>query len=163
MPRLHVAVKVLAHRRGRVLLLTRSTHRTVAPADWDTPGGRIRFGETIDAALRREIREELGPAVTFKVITVLNVWSFMPSHDQQIVGITFVCTLSGRRIALSAEHARYRWMDVSEAIAALDRTSGLRATLQAFLRWQRQAKGRAKAGRASSQRRTVRRSPARAR
>ena len=137
MSRFHIALKILAHRRGRVLLLTRSGHRTVAPGAWDTPGGRIRFGETIEDALAREVREELGPEVRFKVITILNVWSFLPSRDQQIVGITFVGTLSGGAIALSAEHARHRWVDTKEAIAALDRAAPLRRTLLMFQTWQR--------------------------
>ena len=141
MARFHVALKILAHRRGRVLLLTRSRHRTVAPRAWDTPGGRIRFGESIDQALRREVREELGPEATFKVATILNVWSFLPTRRQQIVGITFVGTISGA-ITLSAEHARHRWMDVSDAMAALDRGSPLHNTLQAFQVWDRRTRRR---------------------
>lgn len=48
--------------KGKVLLLRTlveekdGTKRTY----WDIPGGRIDRGETIEAALRREIREEIG-------------------------------------------------------------------------------------------------------
>lgn len=40
---------------GRVLL-----HRTVGSEIWSLPGGRLRVGEQVEAAVRREMREETG-------------------------------------------------------------------------------------------------------
>jgi 8-oxo-dGTP pyrophosphatase MutT (NUDIX family) len=52
----------LLRRRGRGLLVHRAPTRRWYPDCWDLPGGHIEAGETPDAALRRELFEELGVA-----------------------------------------------------------------------------------------------------
>ena len=46
---------------GRLYLQKRSMRKDIQPGKWDTAvGGHVGFGETIEEALRREVREELG-------------------------------------------------------------------------------------------------------
>lgn len=45
---------------GRALLLLRSSYRSA----WNFPGGSVRPGETPEAAVRRELAEEIGLRVT---------------------------------------------------------------------------------------------------
>lgn len=46
---------------GDIYLQKRPAWKDVQPGKWDTAtGGHVDFGESVDAALRREIREELG-------------------------------------------------------------------------------------------------------
>jgi isopentenyldiphosphate isomerase len=52
---------VVTDRSGQLLLQLRSRHKDVQPGKWDTSvGGHVDPGETIEEALRRELREELG-------------------------------------------------------------------------------------------------------
>lgn len=60
--RVHVAVAVLRNDRGEVLL-TRRHAGAHQGGLWEFPGGKVEVGESIDAALRREIAEELGVSV----------------------------------------------------------------------------------------------------
>lgn len=47
--------------KGRLYLQRRSMNKDIQPGKWDTAvGGHVDYGETIDEALRREVREELG-------------------------------------------------------------------------------------------------------
>lgn len=47
--------------RGDLLLQLRGRHKDVQPGRWDTSvGGHVGVGEAIEAAIRREIQEELG-------------------------------------------------------------------------------------------------------
>jgi len=82
---------------------------------WEFPGGKIAFGESPEACLRREIKEELGCQVRIES-------SLSPvSHAYQegtIELIPFQCTLAdGEPEAL--EHEKIIWMDPS-AIRTLD-------------------------------------------
>lgn len=46
---------------GRLYLQRRSIHKEIQPGKWDTAvGGHVDYGESIDEALLREVREELG-------------------------------------------------------------------------------------------------------
>ena len=55
----HVVAAVLRDRRGRILLARRTAGRDLAGA-WEFPGGKVEAGETPEAALARELEEELG-------------------------------------------------------------------------------------------------------
>lgn len=63
MKRLHVAAGVIRDAKGHVLIAKRSldTHQGGL---WEFPGGKVEAGETAEAALARELAEELGITVT---------------------------------------------------------------------------------------------------
>ena len=54
-----VAVGVLIDADGRFLLTSRPEGKVYA-GYWEFPGGKLEAGESVDAALRRELHEELG-------------------------------------------------------------------------------------------------------
>jgi 8-oxo-dGTP diphosphatase len=72
MPRkaVDVAVGVLVNPAGRFLLTSRPEGKVYA-GYWEFPGGKLEPGESVEAALRRELHEELGitigPATAWKV------------------------------------------------------------------------------------------------
>jgi 8-oxo-dGTP diphosphatase len=132
---IEVAVKALVVRRGRVLLLKRGAAAVPSPGTWDTPGGRVEFGETLEAALRREIREELGAAATVRIQRVLNAWTLIKTPGTHLVGITFVCDLRGRmHLPPDAEHSEARWIPIAEAMKDRHLDASLRETLAAYAR-----------------------------
>jgi 8-oxo-dGTP diphosphatase len=54
-----VAVGVLVRPDGRFLLTSRPPGKVYA-GYWEFPGGKVEAGETVEAALRRELLEEIG-------------------------------------------------------------------------------------------------------
>jgi 8-oxo-dGTP diphosphatase len=54
-----VAVGVLIDEAGRFLLTSRPVGKVYA-GYWEFPGGKLEAGESVEAALRRELIEELG-------------------------------------------------------------------------------------------------------
>jgi 8-oxo-dGTP diphosphatase len=59
MKQLHVVAGVIRDARGRILLARRTEGRDLAGL-WEFPGGKVEPGEAPEAALVRELREELG-------------------------------------------------------------------------------------------------------
>lgn len=60
---LHVVAGILRDANGRVLITDRSRASTLQQY-WEFPGGKIEDGESSVTALCRELREELGVAIT---------------------------------------------------------------------------------------------------
>jgi 8-oxo-dGTP diphosphatase len=56
---IEVVAGVIRDRRGRILLARRTEGRDLAGL-WEFPGGKHEPGETVEEALKRELREELG-------------------------------------------------------------------------------------------------------
>jgi 8-oxo-dGTP diphosphatase len=57
-----VAVGVLVREDGRFLLTSRPEGKVYA-GYWEFPGGKVEAGESIEAALRRELMEEIGVTI----------------------------------------------------------------------------------------------------
>lgn len=66
-----VAACALVDRDGRILLAQRPEGRSMAGL-WEFPGGKIESGETPEAALIRELHEELGIDVTLACLAPLS-------------------------------------------------------------------------------------------
>ena len=62
MKRLHVAAGVIRGADGHVLIAKRPLDKHQGGL-WEFPGGKVEEGETAEAALARELAEELGIAV----------------------------------------------------------------------------------------------------
>lgn len=60
--KLHPVVHLhIFNREGALYLQKRSMKKDIQPGKWDTAvGGHIDYGESVEVALRREVREELG-------------------------------------------------------------------------------------------------------
>ena len=61
-PQVVVVAAILADAEGRVLVAQRPPGKELAP-NWEFPGGKLEPGEGEEAALRRELHEELGIGV----------------------------------------------------------------------------------------------------
>ena len=59
-----VVAGALIREDGQILLGHRTATRRHYPGVWDLPGGHIEAGETSEEAIARELREELGVAVS---------------------------------------------------------------------------------------------------
>ena len=63
MKRIHVVAAVIRGDDGRILIARRADTQHQGGL-WEFPGGKVEAGESVEAALARELREELGIEVT---------------------------------------------------------------------------------------------------
>ncbi|WP_217269775.1 NUDIX hydrolase [Neobacillus endophyticus] len=102
-----VVVKGLILHNGKVLIVKRAAEDEVGGGTWECAGGKIEFGEELEAALRREIKEEVGLDVTFDRILYATTFNTHPSR--QVVILTYLCHGDHQEVSLSKEHSAYKW------------------------------------------------------
>ena len=113
----HVACAILV-RDGQVLLGLRAAHRRWYPNFWDVIGGHLEPGETAEAALVREVQEEIG--VTPQTFVPLDT---LPEPLPELHGPAachcFAVTRwsGGEPVMLGDEHAELRWFALEDACA----------------------------------------------
>jgi len=75
---------------------------------WNLPGGGMEAGETVDEALRREVREETGLEVEFEQL----VGVYSKPQKQEVV-LTFRCRITGGTLQPTEEirESRYFALD----------------------------------------------------
>ena len=86
---------------------------------WGIPGGKIKWGETSEAALRREIKEETDLKVKdIKFVLVQDcIHSKEFYHDAHFVLLNYTCLCAGKNpnVKLNDEGQEFRWLSLAEA------------------------------------------------
>ena len=93
---------------GRYLAVQRSAQDDIGAGRWEFPGGKLEFGETLEAALVREAREETG--LTIVVDRLLYASAFQTQPTRQVVLLAYLARSQSEAVTLSDEHAAYRWL-----------------------------------------------------
>jgi mutator protein MutT len=77
---------------GKLFLAKRSQTVKNERGHWETPGGSVKFGELLEDAVRRELREEFG--VELDIIQAFPaVDHLIPADKQHWVGVTYLANI----------------------------------------------------------------------
>ena len=106
---------------GEFLLL----ERRKPPGFWQSVTGSLEWGETADAAARRELIEETGISQGFlRNLQWTQVYEILPAFGKKYApGVTrnlehaFALKLLRRVPVTLSEHVQYRWLSAAEAMA----------------------------------------------
>lgn len=108
-----VAVSVLAQSSdGHILLSRRPSHMRTFPGIWVTPGGHVDQGESLEAAVVRELQEETGLSIDLSSdkLSIVAMWeSAYPHHlefgypTRHHIIIYFLCMLTKSREELQED------------------------------------------------------------
>jgi 8-oxo-dGTP diphosphatase len=100
---------------GKILLGLRAPSKKVWPSHWDTIGGRVEPGESLDDALVREVQEEVGVTPTrFRLVAI--VQERQPEIYGEALHQIYAVTAweGGEPANICEEHTELKWFDVSE-------------------------------------------------
>ena len=126
-----IAVSAAIFRDGKILLVRRA--RAPARGFYSLPGGRVEFGETLHAALHREIDEETSLKIE---IVDLAGWREVvpgPAGGGHYLIMSFAARWLAREPVLNDELDDFRWL-APDALGDLKLTGGLREVIESARR-----------------------------
>jgi len=102
-------------RDRKVLLGLRAAWKKIWPRHWDTIGGRVEAGESLDEALVREVLEEVGVTPT-KFRLVATIRERQPNLYGDALHHIYAVTQwrGGEPANVCDEHTELKWFSVSE-------------------------------------------------
>jgi 8-oxo-dGTP diphosphatase len=109
-----VAVGVLIDPQGRFLITSRPAGKVYA-GHWEFPGGKVEPGETVAAALRRELHEELG----ITIADALPWKSTLHDYPHALVRLHFCKVFAWRGEFEMREAQQMAWQTLPVTVAPL--------------------------------------------
>ena len=82
-----MSVKCMILNENReILLLQKKDPEGLLP--WEFPGGGLEFGEDLERAAIREVKEETG--LTIEILTTAGLWSYPRNETTFLTGVIFI-------------------------------------------------------------------------
>lgn len=124
------AVGALIYRGSRILLVRRG--KAPSLGRWSVPGGRLRLGETLEAAVIRETREEtcleVRPLRIGKVVEHL-LKDERGEIEYHYVIVDYVCQVVGGSPQPASDVSEVRFVEISD-LSQWDMTEGTAQVIQ---------------------------------
>ncbi len=100
--------------KGKVLLVKRAPTEKFLPGNYEFPGGKVDFGETVDEALKREFQEETQLVVD--VEEFIRSFSYV-TGERHTVELVFFVSSESQEVQLSADHTDAQWVEPEKAVS----------------------------------------------
>ena len=99
---------------------------------WGIPGGKIKWGESSEDALRREIKEETNLEVTNIRFAMAQdcIRSKEFFKEAHFVLLNYTCQTDSTDVTLNDEAEEYQWLAPARALAELELNSPTRILLE---------------------------------
>ena len=110
-PNLMVVAAAMVDGEGRVLLQQRAPGRHMEGL-WEFPGGKVEEGELAEAALARELREELGIEADEASLTPA-VFASAPLGERRMILLLYICR-AWRGEARPLDASALKWVRPAE-------------------------------------------------
>ncbi len=126
-----LAVSAAIFRGGQVLLVRRA--RSPAKGFYSLPGGRVEFGESLHAALHREVDEETG--LRIEIVGLAGWREVLPgaTGGGHYLIMSFAARWTAKEPVLNEELDDFRWL-APDAFGNLKLTGGLTEVIEAARR-----------------------------
>ena len=135
-----VGVGALIFHRGRILMAQRG--KEPLKGWWSLPGGALEVGESLDFAVRREVREETGleiePLGVFEIFERI-MRDSGGAAEYHYVLMDYICRVTGGTLCAGDDVCRVEWVK-PEGLKDMQITEGTLAVIERAFRKRRRNK-----------------------
>lgn len=116
-------IRGLIRNQDGKFLMMKTAPKPHREAYWDIPGGRIERGSTEEAALKREIQEEVGISeiVSVKHLVTSPTTIRVPGTptDFGLILSLYLCEVKDLNVTLSEDHTEFAWFEKEDCATKL--------------------------------------------
>lgn len=111
-----MAVEAVIVKENKIFIAKRADDREHMPGVWECLTGRVEQNETLEDAVKREVKEET--TLEVEIVEPINTFHFYRnSKEKEHQGVSFWCRyISGEVVIDSSEHSEYKWITPEEAL-----------------------------------------------
>lgn len=102
-------IDAVIEREGKILLIKRGAEPF--KDFWALPGGYVEWGETVEDATRREVKEETGLGV--KSLKLIGVYSDPKRHPRQCIDMAYAVEVEGE-VKVGDDAVEYKWESIND-------------------------------------------------
>jgi len=113
---------IIKNSSNKILMIKRKDEK-IHGGKWAFPGGIVEGGESIEEALRRELKEEVGLEM-IKIFKKISDYSYPRGNEIQTKGECFLVEVKNLNVTINKEIEKFRWVTLEE-LEGLDHISGL--------------------------------------
>jgi mutator protein MutT len=121
---------LILNEKGELFLSRRGEKSRNEVGLWEFPGGEVEFGEKLEEAVKREVREEFGFSV--KIIKQLNTFDHILGENEHWIAVAFLCEHESGEAEIQepGKCAEFGWFEISSIPEQLTMVSA--ANLECF-------------------------------
>ena len=106
-----IVKSVIINRKLKKALLIRRSTDDLGGGTWESAGGKLEEGETLEEGIAREVFEETG----LKIIPEKLLYASVEEReDINLIFVVYLCHTEETEVILSEEHDESRWVDKRE-------------------------------------------------
>ena len=110
-----ICVTAFIVKENKLLIVRRSKNEFFLPEYYEMPGGKVEFGESLEDALLREVKEETG--LEIKVVKPYATFSYLSDDGgRHTVDVQFIVEAVNEpdNVKISSAHDEFKWIKKEE-------------------------------------------------
>jgi mutator protein MutT len=127
-----VVTAAIIRKDGLVLIAQRLPSSRLEPNKWEFPGGKLEPGETLEAGVIREIREELGIEITVERLFMVHPYTYVRDGRPSPIELHVFLARYVRGVARCLECQDFRWIRACE-LSSFPFVAGDQKIVESFL------------------------------
>jgi mutator protein MutT len=115
-----LVVSAIISHKDKFLVIKRAHNEKIFPKKWELPSGKVKFGESIGDALKREVEEETGLTIKTSKFLSSRSYTFDYQDDdgykmRHNIELIFIVRVNEGKIKLSSAHEDLSWVTPEES------------------------------------------------